>query len=308
MSFALLLVVGLLLAAVGGDRFVHGSVGLASWLRVPAGIIGATVAAFATSSPELTVGVLSAVDGRPDLAFGDATGSNMVNLGVVLGSTLVLAALSVRRAEVRRDLLAFAVAVLLLGAMSLDGCIATAEGLLLLSMFVLWLGWVLRDARRQRSDIVILGDVNHRAIIIDVVMGLVLLIAAGRLIVLGGKGIGEALGWSQFVVGTVIVAIGTTAPELVTTIIAARRGHIGVGVGAVLGSNVFNSLFIVGIAGTITPIVVDRTPALLALAASALAVLLLIPTRRGRLGRGRGVALLATYGAFIAALGLTGQV
>lgn len=307
MSVLIFLVLGLVLAAVGGDRFVHGAVGLASWLGVPAGIVGATVAAFATSSPELTVGIISALDGRPELAFGDATGSNMVNLGVVLGSTVLLATLMVQWSEVRRDLISFIVAVVALGALSIDGKIARAEALVLLLGFTLWLGWVMHDARRQRSNAAVLGDVKHRTIVIDVIAGLVLLVAAGRLIVLGGKGIGEALGWNHFVVGTVIVAIGTSAPELVTTIIAARRGHVGVGVGAVLGSNVFNSLFIVGVSGVITPIAVVRTPAVIALVSSGLAALLLIPDRRARLGRARGALLVASYGGFLATLGLTGQ-
>lgn len=297
-----LLVVGLILAALGGDRFVRGSVGLASWLRIPSGIIGATVAAFATSSPELTVGFLAAIDGRPDLAFGDATGSNMVNLSVVLGITLLISAVTVRWREMRRELLTFVAALGFILIVGLDGRIERFEAIAMIVLFVGWLVRIVAEARRERSRSDILGDSDHRAVIIDVVLGLVMLIVAGRLIVLGGKEIGEYLGWSQFVIGTVIVAIGTSAPELVTTVIALRRGEVGVGIGTVLGSNIFNSLFIVGIAGSIQPIDVDRPLTGVALGMSVLAAALLVPGRTGRLGRLRGVLLLVTYTMFVSVI------
>lgn len=281
---------------------MRGSVGLASWLGIPAGIIGATVAAFATSSPELTVGVLSAVDGRPELAFGDATGSNMVNLGVVLGVTLFLGAISIRWHDIRREVLTFTVSMAIIALSCLDGRVDRAESVGMVVVFVLWLLWIVREVRRQRSDVEILGDVDHRSILVDVVVGFVLLIIAGRLIVIGGKEIGEMLGLSDFVVGTLIVSIGTSSPELVTTIIAARRGHVGVGVGTVLGSNIFNSLFIVGISGAIHPIDVDVMPAAIAIATAVVATALLIPGTTQRLGRWRGVGLVAIYGVFLALL------
>ena len=294
-----LLVVGLALAAFGGDRFVRGSVGLASWLRVPPGIIGATVAAFATSSPELTVGVLAAIDGRPDLALGDAMGSNMVNLSVVFGFTLLLYAISVHWREIRRELLTFVVALGAILVVGSDGRINRAEASLMILVFVLWLFRMAREARTVRSHVEILGDSDHRTVVVDVAVGLLMLVVAGRIIVQGGKEIGEYLGWNQFVVGIVIVAIGTSAPELVTTLVALRRGEIGIGVGTVLGSNIFNSLFIVGIVGTIQPIEVDRRMTGAALGMSLVASGLLIPGRRGELRRMRGVLLLAAYAVFI---------
>lgn len=297
-----LLVVGLILAALGGDRFVRGSVGLASWLRIPPGIIGATVAAFATSSPELTVGVLAAIDGRPDLAFGDATGSNMVNLGVVVGITLLIGAISVRWREMKRELVTFVAALGFILIVGLDGRIERPEAVAMIVLFVGWLVRIVAEARRERSRADILGDSDHRAVVIDVALGLAMLVAAGRLIVVGGKEIGEYLGWSQFVIGTVIVAIGTSAPELVTTVVALRRGEVGVGIGTVLGSNIFNSLFIVGIAGSIQPIDVDRPLTGVALGMSVVAATVLLPGRDGRLGRSRGPLLLATYAIFVGAV------
>lgn len=183
--------VGLVLAALGGDCFVRGTVGLATWLRIPAGVVGATVAAFATSSPEMTVGVLSAVDGQSQLAFGDATGSNMVNLSVVLGLTILLGAIAVDWLDIRREVLSFVAALSILVVCSVDGYIGRAEAMVIVAAFIVWLIWVIPDARRQRSDVALLGDVDHRAILIDVALGLVLLVIAGRLIVLGGKELGK---------------------------------------------------------------------------------------------------------------------
>lgn len=297
-----LLLVGLVLAAVGGDRFVRGTVGLATWLRIPAGIVGATVAAFATSSPELTVGVLSGLEGRSELAFGDVAGSNMVNLGVVLGLTLLVTSVGVSWSEMRREVVSFIAGIIVVGAASLDGRISRFEAAVLLALFAAWLLWVVREARRQRSDASILGDTVHRTVVVDLAVGVVMLIVAGRLIVVAGKEIGQFLGWSEFIVGTVIVAIGTSTPELVTTVIAARRGHVGVGVGTILGSNIFNSLFIVGIAGAISPITVDRPATAVAVAASLIATALVVPGRRNTLGRVRGALLSATYVTFLVGL------
>lgn len=299
---ALLLIPGLVLAAVGGDRFVRGTVGLALWMRIPAGIVGATIAAFATSSPELTVGVLASMDGRSELAFGDATGSNIVNTSVVLGIALLLGGMTVRWRDIRRELVTFLGALVVIGVSALDGRIEVAESIGILILFTGWLTWVVRTARRQRSDMEVIGETQHRAVIVDVILGLVMLVVSGRLIVLGSKEIGEFLGWNSFVVGTVVVAIGTSAPELVTTLIAARRGHVEIGLGAVLGSNIFNSLFIVGIAGLIDPISVDRGPTFVALVAALLSALLLLPGRKERLDRGRGGLLIGLYGAFLAVL------
>jgi cation:H+ antiporter len=173
----------------------------------------------------------------------------------------------------------------------------------MLVLFVVWLVWVVSDARRERnatSEIV--GDIDTGRAVLDLGIGLVLLVVAGRLIVLGAKEVGDLLGWDEFVVGAVLVAIGTSTPELVTAFVAARRGHAEVGVGAVLGSNIFNTLLIVGTAGLIEPIDADSSLVKLAIGAGVLATLLATPNRRGRLVRGRGVMLLAVYVAYLVAI------
>ena len=298
----LLLLVGLALAGFGGERFVRGSVGLATWLRIPAGIVGATVAAFATSSPELTVSVLSALNDRSELAFGDATGSNMVNFGVVLGLAFLAGGVSAQWRDIRRETLSFIAAILLLAVSSVDGRVGRAEATLILVIFLGWLLWVIRDARHERSNIGILGDVSKIRIIVDVVSGITLLIIAGRLIVIVAKELGASLGWSQFIVGSVIVALGTSTPELVTTLIAVRRGHVGVGIGTVLGSNIFNSLFIIGIAGVIEPINIEWKSSAIALFGALVATALIIPRPNRSYSRKLGVGLIALYAIYLGGL------
>lgn len=303
--YLLVLIVGLLLAAIGGERFVRGAVGLSTWMRIPAGVVGATVAAFATSSPEFTVGVLSALDNQSDLALGDATGSNMVNLGVVLGVALLFGEIRVQRKEVRREMFGFCAAIALLLVSSVDRKIVQAEGIAMVAIFSVWLLWVIRDTKKERSEIASVGDSNKLLIVFDLVFGISLLIASGRLIVVAAKEMGEILGWSPFIMGSIVVAVGTSAPELATTVIAARKGHTGVGIGTVLGSNIFNSLLIVGVASGIHPIEVSLASTLIALLIALCAGLLVVPSRRGVLTRTHGFALLCLYAVFVCALLVT---
>lgn len=297
------LVVGIVLAAFGGDRFVRGAVGISVVLRIPPGIVGATVAAFATSSPELSVAVLAALDGEPELALGDAAGSNMVNLGVVLGLTVVLVPVAARWADIRRELPAALGSLALVAVLVADGSLGRWDATAMVVLFAVWLAWVAVDARRERnatSEVV--GDVGAGRSLLDLAVGLTLLVIAGRLVVLGAKQVGDLLGWEEFVVGAVLVAIGTSTPELVTALVAARRGHAEVGVGTVLGSNIFNTLLIVGTAGLIDPIEAGSPLVRWAIGAAVVATLLAAPNRRGRLVRGRGIVLLAVYVAYLVAL------
>jgi cation:H+ antiporter len=271
-------------------------------LRIPAGIVGATVAAFATSSPELSVSVLASIDGRPEIALGDAAGSNLVNLGVVLGFTVLLSPVVVRVADLRRELPIGIAAMAMLWVFAGDGSFSRVEATAFLLVFAFWLVWVVRDARRDRVDVEALTSSGHGRTLLELAVGLCMLVAAGRLVVTAAKGFGEALGWSEFVVGSLLVAIGTSIPEFVTAVIAARRGHSEVGVGAVLGSNIFNTLFIVGIAGLIRPIAGDIEGLEVAVVLGILGTVLVVPNRANVVGRLRGVVLLATYAAFVVAV------
>ena len=296
----LLLALGVAAAAVGGELFVRGAVGLAAWARVPAGIIGATVAAFATSSPELSVGVQSAMAGTPVIALGDALGSNIINIGCVLGIVLVTGPLVVERRALRRELGFAAVAPVLTLLALVDGTLVQLEAAVLLGVFVAWLVLVNNAARKARLEgVEELGAGRSWTTLASAGAGLALLVLAGRLIVLAAKGIGADLGLDPFVVGATLVAVGTSTPELATTIISSWRGHLEIGVGTVLGSNVFNNLWIVGVAALIHPIHADVGEVLLAVGCCLIALALMIPSRRTPMGRTRGVLLLTVAAGYM---------
>lgn len=301
-----LLLLGFILAAIGGDRFVRGAVGLSVAARLPAGIIGATVVAFATSSPELAVAVSSSVAGEPDLALGDALGATMMNLGVVLGGATLLVPLVGRWSDIRRELPTGIGALALLALLAADGTLSRNDAGVLLALFTVWVVWISVDARRERSASgETLGDVTPWTSVVDLIVGLVLLTLAGRSIVGGAGAVGEALGWDAFVVGTLAVAVGTTMPEMVTALLAARRGHPEVGIGAVLGSNVFNILFVTGIAAAITPIPIRWSEVSIVIGFAVVATLLALPDRTGRLARWRGILLLATFATWVSVVLMT---
>lgn len=292
---ALLLLLGSILAGVGGEFFVRGLASLAVWWRVPPGIVGATVAAFATSAPEMSVAVNSAAAGRPEIALGDVLGSNVVNIGLILGIALMFSAILVDGGSVVREYPAAAAAPLVLGLLALDGTVGPIDGLVLLVIFAAWLAQSVIAGRRIRAATPhSLLEHSRTSVVVNLVVGLALLVVAGRLILAGAIGVSEALGWDAFVVGAILVALGTSAPELATVLIARLRGHDEVAVGTLLGSNIFNTLLIVGIAALIHPIRVDSFQTDVGVLASAALVLLIIPVA-GLLARWRSLPLLGSY-------------
>ncbi len=295
--------IGVVCAAAGGELFVRGAVGLASWARIAPGIIGATVAAFATSSPELSVAVSASVAGTPQVALGDALGSNVVNVALILGLVLVISPLQSSRSGVRRDFPVALLVPILTGILAVDGQLSRSDGALMLVLFATWLTLTAIEARRQRSAAPqVLGAHRLGRVVASTTAGLALLVAAGILIVTGATGIARAFHIDEFIVGATIVAIGTSAPELATAIIAKLRGHDEIGLGTLLGSNIFNGLFIVSIATLIHPIAVNWREVGAALLFGLAALLLAYPTRSGAVPRSRGVALLVLYGIYIAAI------
>jgi cation:H+ antiporter len=293
-------ILGVICAGMGGELFVRGAVGLAHWARVSPGIIGATVAAFATSSPELSVAVNAGMAGQPQIALGDALGSNIVNIALILALVLVISGIQSPRDSVKRD---FPVAVLvpvIIGVLVLDGMLSRFDGVLMLSMFFAWLAAAVIEARKQRSAAEeVLGEHRGWLAVLSCIIGLGFLIAAGNLIVAGARGIATALGIDAFVIGATIVAVGTSVPELATTIIANLRGYDEVGLETILGSNIFNGFFIVAVAAILSPITVSWRELAVTLVLGLVAVVCTYPTRRGFIERRRGVLLLVLYAVYL---------
>ncbi len=294
------LAIGAISAGIGGELFVRGSVGLAHWARVSPGIIGATVAAFATSSPELSISITAALRGEPQISLGDALGSNVVNVALILGISLLISRIQSPRDSIKRDFPVALLAPVVMGVLLLDGLLSRIDGLIMLGIFLTWIVTVVIEVRKQRSFAdEILGEHRGWLTIILSVVGLAFLFAAGQLIVTGAKGIAIAFGIDEFIIGATIVAIGTSVPELATTVISKIRGHDEVGLGTVLGSNIFNSFLIVGIAATISPISVNWHEVSIVLVFGLVTMALTFPTSHGLIERRRGLLLLVLYFVYV---------
>ncbi len=306
MIHILFLLIGLICAGAGGELFIRGAVGLSSWARIPARIIGATIAAFATSSPELSVAISSSMAGNPTVALGDAIGSNIVNIGAILGLAAIFSSIAVSREEIRRDFPVALAAPFAVGLLTLDGRLSRLDGLILLGLFVAWLIATIQEARQARAvaqatrDTAEVIKVNPVHALLFSAAGLILLVLAGRTIVYGAVGLATAAGMDTFVIGATVVALGTSVPELATTILAKARGHQEVAIGTVLGSNIFNSLFIVGVAATISPMTVPFLSVVAGLMTGAVLTACVYPPTSGVLDRRRGAILLAFYIVFVA--------
>jgi len=296
-----MLLAGVVLAWFGGDCFVRGGVGLARWLRWPSAVIGVTVAAFGTSSPELIVAIHAALEGVPEISLGDVLGSSVVNVALVLALVLALSGMKAEDDGVRRDWFISLLVPGLVYVLLMDGWFSRLDATFMLLGFFGWLIIVIRHARRHAAAAQEATEtVSPARTILTTLLGLGLLIVAAQFVVHGGKGIAQVLGWSPFIVGAVVVAGATSTPELATTLIARARGHHDVGLGNILGSNIFNVLFIAAVAAMIQPYAVKMPEILPSLAFGLISILLILPGRTGHLGRWRGFALLLSYAAFMA--------
>lgn len=290
----------IVLAAVGGETFLTGILGAARWLRLPKLLVATTLVAFATSSPELTVSAIAALAGKPEIGLGDALGSNVVNIALIFGLALLFGPIRAERGSLGRDFaLALAVPLLTLW-LALDGVLSRAEGALLLGIFAVWMALQIRTAHSERATHTA-ADTSVRPLrtLLSLLGGLAALIAAGRLFVIGAAGIAESFGVDAYVIGATVVAIGTSLPELVTVLLARWRGHDDIGVGTLVGSNLFNGLAIVGTAAGIHAIQAPLAEVAVTLVIGMLALLLLIPDRNALIGRARGAMLLACYAGFV---------
>jgi len=297
------LILGIVCAGVGGELFVRGAVGLAFWARVSPGIIGATVAAFATSSPELSVSINAAMAGEPQIALGDALGSNVVNVALILALALVISGIQSPRDSVKRDFPVALLTPVITGVLFLDGVLSRFDGLLMLGLFLAWLVAAIIEARNQRSATEeVLGEHQGWLVVVSCVAGLVFLVAAGNLIVAGARGIAISFGIDEFIIGATIVAVGTSVPELATTVIAKLRGHDEVGLGTILGSNIFNGIFVIAVAAIIHPIIVAWREVAITLVFGFVSLVFTYPSRKGFIERRLGVLLLVLYVAYLATI------
>lgn len=292
----LTLLAGIACAAAGGEFFVRGAVGIARWARISPGIVAVTVAAFATSSPELSVAINAAAAGTPEIALGNALGANVVNVALILGVALLISPIRSPRDTVRRDFPVAVAVPLVTALLAYDGELSRLEGAALFAGFVGWVTMaVLEGLRQRRASVDPATPPQHLRVLLALGAGLGLLALAGSLVVDGARGIARSYGLDEFVIGATLVAIGTTVPELATAVAAKLRGHDEVGLGTILGSNIFNGLFIVAVAAMIHPIAIDAREVIMTLAFGTVAVAVTLPSPDGTIHRPRGFLLLLLY-------------
>ena len=306
---SLAIVGGFALLVWSADRFVEGAAATARHAGMPSLLIGMVIVGFGTSAPEMVVSGVAALDGNPDLALGNALGSNIVNTGLILGVTVLIAPIALHSRIVRRELPLLLAITLLAGGLIWDGALSRVEAVGLLGGFFALIGWTIYEGLRYRED-TLAGEVDQELAthpmplgraLFWLVAGLLLLIASSRILVWGAVSIAQALGVSDLVIGLTIVALGTSLPELAASVIAARKGEHDIAIGNVVGSNMFNLLAVVGIAGVITPMsiiaadVLSRDwPTMLALTL-ALFVMAYGFRGQGRINRFKGLLLLLGY-------------
>lgn len=301
LSFVLL-IIGFALLVWGADKFVAGASAFARRLGVSPLLVGLTIVAFGTSAPELAVSLTAALQGANEIAVGNVVGSNIFNLLVVAGLSAVICPLVMDRTLLRRDWpLSVGAAVLLLVFIAPDLKISRIEGLILLAIFAVVLGAQIRAALKNRDaleteeDEVLMPPVM---IGVNIVLGLACIIIGGQMAVNGATGIARMFGLSETLIGLTIVAIGTSLPELVTSLVAARKGQNEIAMGNVIGSNLFNILLILGVSSAITPIPVQATSIVDCIVLIAVSVIFYLPAMRGKLGRFPGAVMALSYVAY----------
>ena len=258
---SLLVIAGLALLIWGADRFVHGAAACARNLGVAPLLIGLTVVALATSAPEILVSVVAALDNQPGLAIGNAIGSNIVNVGLVLGITAIVRPIKLESATLRREMPALLAVSLLTVSLFLDSFLSRVDGLVMLTGLVIVMVWLARLGMRSAAndpikmdyEAEIPSDVSMPMAIIWLVIGFAILLVGAKMLEHGAVGIAEQLGVSEVVIGVTIVALGTSLPELAVSVASALKGEYGLAIGNIVGSNIFNLLAVIGAAATIAP-------------------------------------------------------
>lgn len=302
---------GLALLVWSADRFVDGAAATARHIGISPLLIGMVVIGFGTSAPEIVVSLFSALEGNPGLALGNAYGSNIANIALILGTTALLKPITVESQVLRRELPVLLAVTLLAWWLLADGDFSRGDGLLQLLLFLLLLVAAIRFSRGgTRSEDALATETDAEAAemalpaaIRWLIIGLLLLIAASRLVVWGAIGIATTLGVSDLIIGLTVVAIGTSLPELAAGISAVRKNEHDLALGNIIGSNLFNTLLVAGIAGSVAPHSID--PALLSrdlplLAALTLLLMVMAIGIRGpgRINRVEGSLLLLIFGSY----------
>ena len=314
------IIAGFVILVWSADKFVEGAASTAKHLGMPSLLIGILIVGFGTSAPEMVVSAIAAMEGNPALALGNALGSNIVNIALILGVTAIVAPITVNSKIVKKEIPLLLLIVLASGYLLLDNSLTLGEGIVLISGFFTLIAWSIVSAFRGRGDTLeaemdselIEHEMTLKVGIIWLVIGLLLLIASSRLLVWGAVGVAHEFGVSDLIIGLTIVALGTSLPELAASVIAARKGEHDIAIGNVVGSNMFNILAVIGIATIIAPMngipveVLNRDwIVMFALTIALLVMAYGFRSKEGKITRVEGTILIICYIAYNSYLGMT---
>lgn len=303
------LIIGLALLVWSADRFVEGASATARHFGMPPLLIGMVIVGFGTSAPEMVVSALAASQGNPGIALGNAYGSNITNIALILGITALIAPIAVHSQVLRKELPILAVVTAIAAWQLIDGHITRLDAVVLLLVFAVVMGWSIWQGMKKNDDPMgaeMAQELEAQKLpiggaVVRLITGLVLLIISSRILVWGAVEIAQGFGVSDLVIGLTVVAIGTSLPELASSVIAARKGEHDIALGNIVGSNLFNTLAVVGIAGVIHPMAVGPevlSRDMLMVGALTLSLFVLgygLRGRPGRINRIEGGLLVAAY-------------
>lgn len=300
----LLLVVGFTMLVKGADWFVDGASGIATKLKIPQLVIGLTIVAMGTSAPEAAVSITAALKGSADITIGNIVGSNILNILIILGLSALVTPLAVAKSTIKVDIpVVIAITGILLW-MGYDGEVSMLEGILLLLIFVSYIGYLMYVAFKERKEND--EEVKNISIVkacVWTVVGLGLIVWGSDVAVGAATKIAKILGLSERFIGLTIVALGTSLPELFTSVMAAKKGNVDIAIGNIVGSNIFNILFVVGLSALVIPVPFAAGFRFDAIVATLAAVMLLLCVLKNkRLERWAGILMLISYAAYFAVI------
>jgi len=299
--------IGLALLIYGADMFVTGASSIARQLGMPPLIIGLTIVGFATSAPEILVGSVSALQDKTAIAIGNALGSNITNIGLVLGVSILLLPITVASRTIKREYGLMCVALVLALLLMLDGHLSRIDAFVLLVALIGSLGWIVWIAKKSSANDPLIGEFEQelnepeptKVAVVKLLIGLILLVGGADLLVRGAVFIAESYGVSDLVIGLTIIAIGTSLPELAASIASILKKEADIAIGNIIGSNMFNILAVLGIPALINPdyfaseVLTRDYPAMIGL--SLLLGAMIFISSKGKLVRTEGAILLACF-------------
>ncbi len=304
---SLAIIGGLFLLIWSADRFVDGAAATARHFGMPQLLIGIVIIGFGTSAPEMIVSALSAINGNPGIALGNAYGSNITNIALILGLTALIVPLAVNSQVLKQELPILILVTALSAYLLIDGDISRIDAWVLLSVFFIYMAWTIWHGLQHKDDS-LAADVKDELqtqvymplakALMWVAIGLALLMGSSQLLVWGAVEVAHYFGVSDLIIGLTIVAVGTSLPELASSIMAARKNEVDLAVGNIIGSNLFNTLAVVGIAGAISPMHAGQeifTRDMLVMSVLTLLLLIFGLGKQGQINRIKGLVFLLMY-------------